>query len=403
MKIGIAENIKRLRREREMTQERLAEILDVSPQSVSRWELGACYPDMDMLPALANCFAVTVDELIGMERFRDEQRIADFQQRVTDMFQEQFARMSSNPNPIAITQLDETADADMAEFNERLYGMYRDIIREFPTHYELQIEYAARLTSDMRKTERLNDAIDVLDKVLANCTDSATRYTALSRRADVYGTLGDLDKLVAAAEELPHMSESCEGLLLRLLNNYASANYENGGLPDAQFERLRQFVPGFTGYLQESIRIVLQEKLRRGTLDRDETVAMLELREKLLPFSRFVPSTGAPEDNPDLDPETRAVIVRMIEDGDIAAQLHHCEDCARYLAPFDAERAIGYLERAVQYTLATHERQNDGTGAHFSVVDIGAIARMYAENPQFDPLRGDPRFDAAVGQLTVNN
>ena len=65
MKLNIGENIRRLRREHNMTQETLAEKLGVSFQSVSRWENSATYPDMEFLPALARIFSVSVDDLIG--------------------------------------------------------------------------------------------------------------------------------------------------------------------------------------------------------------------------------------------------------------------------------------------------------------------------------------------------
>ena len=65
MKLNIGENIRRLRREHNMTQETLAEKLGVSFQSVSRWENGTTYPDMEFLPVLARIFSVSADDLIG--------------------------------------------------------------------------------------------------------------------------------------------------------------------------------------------------------------------------------------------------------------------------------------------------------------------------------------------------
>ncbi len=73
MKLNLGENIRRLRRAADITQEELSERLGVSCQSVSRWETGATYPDMELLPALAQLFSVTVDELLGLS---DEKREA---------------------------------------------------------------------------------------------------------------------------------------------------------------------------------------------------------------------------------------------------------------------------------------------------------------------------------------
>jgi transcriptional regulator with XRE-family HTH domain len=53
MKINIGENLKRLRLQKEFTQEQLAEVFGVSPQAVSRWENNTAYPDITMLPGIA--------------------------------------------------------------------------------------------------------------------------------------------------------------------------------------------------------------------------------------------------------------------------------------------------------------------------------------------------------------
>ena len=59
--------IRRLRMEREWTQEELAERLNVSGQAVSKWETGQSLPDISQVPALARTLGVTTDELFGME------------------------------------------------------------------------------------------------------------------------------------------------------------------------------------------------------------------------------------------------------------------------------------------------------------------------------------------------
>ena len=75
MTIYLSENIKRLRREKDLTQETLAEFLGVTFQSVSNWERGESYPDITMLPEIAGFFKVSVDELLGVNRVEDEAEI----------------------------------------------------------------------------------------------------------------------------------------------------------------------------------------------------------------------------------------------------------------------------------------------------------------------------------------
>ena len=50
-----------------MTQEALAEVIGVSPQTISKWENNTTYPDIALLPVLADVFGVTIDALYGRE------------------------------------------------------------------------------------------------------------------------------------------------------------------------------------------------------------------------------------------------------------------------------------------------------------------------------------------------
>ncbi|MBQ9747999.1 MAG: helix-turn-helix transcriptional regulator [Clostridia bacterium] len=63
----LCETICRLRTEKGMSQGELAEYLDVSRQSVSKWETGASVPELDKLMRLRALFGVTLDELVGEE------------------------------------------------------------------------------------------------------------------------------------------------------------------------------------------------------------------------------------------------------------------------------------------------------------------------------------------------
>lgn len=61
----LGNNIAKFRKERGMTQDNLAELLSVSPQAVSKWENDVSYPDIEMLPKLANIFGVSIDTLFS--------------------------------------------------------------------------------------------------------------------------------------------------------------------------------------------------------------------------------------------------------------------------------------------------------------------------------------------------
>jgi len=64
----LSHNIIRFRKERGMTQEQLANLLNVSVSAVSKWELGNNRPDLELLPNLAEIFQISVDSLLGYEK-----------------------------------------------------------------------------------------------------------------------------------------------------------------------------------------------------------------------------------------------------------------------------------------------------------------------------------------------
>ena len=63
--MALNESIRALRRERGMTQEQLAEAMNVSAAAVSKWENGQSVPDIAMLTALADFYEVSLDALVG--------------------------------------------------------------------------------------------------------------------------------------------------------------------------------------------------------------------------------------------------------------------------------------------------------------------------------------------------
>lgn len=65
--MSFAENLKQLRKEKQLSQEELAEILDVSRQAVSKWEQGIGYPEVEKLLLLSTKLSVSLDSLMETE------------------------------------------------------------------------------------------------------------------------------------------------------------------------------------------------------------------------------------------------------------------------------------------------------------------------------------------------
>ncbi len=66
--MNFKENLKKLRKEKDISQEQLAEKLNISRQAISKWESGKAYPDIDNLILLRDIFNVSLDELMVNEK-----------------------------------------------------------------------------------------------------------------------------------------------------------------------------------------------------------------------------------------------------------------------------------------------------------------------------------------------
>ena len=79
-KIKIGKFIAELRKEKGLTQEQLAEKLNVSNKSISRWENGNTMPDLSLIPLLSEVLDITINELINGGRIEKE----DYQKRLEE-------------------------------------------------------------------------------------------------------------------------------------------------------------------------------------------------------------------------------------------------------------------------------------------------------------------------------
>jgi len=73
--INIGEIIAKTRKEKALTQEQLSEVFGVSVAAVSKWETGAAYPDITLLPKIAEFFDISVDRLLGYDMSKAELNI----------------------------------------------------------------------------------------------------------------------------------------------------------------------------------------------------------------------------------------------------------------------------------------------------------------------------------------
>ncbi len=141
MTIYFGENIKRLRKEKELTQETLADFLGVSFQTISKWERGETYPDITMLPIISRFFNTTVDDLLGVNKSREEKQTKEYL-RLYDEMKLKDLTLTFNKFQEAVKEFPNDFRI-LIRYMELLYevkgfgqGKYKDISKEIASIYE---------------------------------------------------------------------------------------------------------------------------------------------------------------------------------------------------------------------------------------------------------------------------
>ena len=145
--MDMSKKIRQLRYRASLTQEQLAERLSVSPQAVSKWENAAAMPDIALLPALAECFGVSIDELFDLTREqklrRIESRMELEEELAADVFrdyEEFLTELSEKPEdrPQALSLLADLYHHRMEADGRRVSRFARESIRLAPEKKDCQ-------------------------------------------------------------------------------------------------------------------------------------------------------------------------------------------------------------------------------------------------------------------------
>ena len=128
--MDIGKNIRHLRLAREMTQEALADALSLSVQAISRYETGAAYPDIEMLPVIAGYFGVTVDELLGVNKELRKKRKEEYYHEYEALGGQENDFKEGNGNIDEKIALFRKAHAEFPDDFEILYDLIRVLSRK---------------------------------------------------------------------------------------------------------------------------------------------------------------------------------------------------------------------------------------------------------------------------------
>ncbi len=346
--------IKKLRRDKDMTQEALAEALAISPQAVSRWECGDAMPDISLFPALCNLFDVTADYLLGIDITRKEAKIDEIRER---------------------------ADGYSSRgYHDEAYTILKEGLREFPNSYSLMMELLY-VTYHQDKTD---EAIALGEKILAGCTVDTTRHAAIQILCFCYARKGERERAVELACTMPGMAISREMLL---------SNIETGD------ELLRNKQHCNHNLFQFLVRHIAWQncKLDSGewAYTPDECAA---LRDKAIALCHLIFEDGNCGfyhcSLQELHAEQAKYYAGL---GDREATLHHLTSAAEAAIRFISDYAAAPGEFV--YTCLLFRGMDGGCFSTSSQNNEAAKTLSDMENPVFDFLRDDPAFRAIAERL----
>lgn len=191
MKITLGENLRALRNKDGVTQEQLAEALEVSPQAVSRWENGAAFPDISVLPVIANFFDVTVDYILGVDTAHRQKEI--------DMAIETDQKLRSQGETVKSVEF------------------LREKAKEFPSNHIILHRLACSLFSlyhqsgenfsEEKKREMAREAVELCKRALRYCGSGDQLFIGQCKQTMVlnYVELGEREMAEEIADTLPSM------------------------------------------------------------------------------------------------------------------------------------------------------------------------------------------------------
>ena len=176
----LSANLKKYRIMKELTQEDVADYLGITAQSVSKWERGESYPDITLLPALANIFETSVDLLLGMDTIRADETRRNIHK--------------------AAVEYQQSGDYALAE------KTYREALLIYPNDPGMILGLAGTLALKGCTAE----AIEFTEKGLPLSENEKQKATMRAALCLLYLKAGSEDKANRLASQLPHMRESRE-------------------------------------------------------------------------------------------------------------------------------------------------------------------------------------------------
>ena len=204
MTLKIGEKIKVLRKQHDVTQEKLAAYLNISYQAVSKWENGTALPDISLIPAISNFFGVSADYLLGIQIDKTNEDIEKTLIKVNEL-NHAGKRLDS------ITLLE-------------------DKLKLYPNNHSLLAEWieskCLTFSPDDEQEKWLNEIIEKCNLILSDCSIDEIRYKTKTNMVFAYSFCGKKDIAEKLCYEFPENPYSKVEMMSMIAHPKERANYK---------------------------------------------------------------------------------------------------------------------------------------------------------------------------------
>lgn len=231
MQLDLGQKIRELRRRDGRTQEALAESIGVTSQAVSRWEANGGYPDMEMIPSIANYFGVSIDELFGYNNERSK-KIDELATKIDHM------NRQNNGEDINIDECISLARNALIEFpgNEKIMLCLASVLYNagyvrYGEYHLLDDEGYDVLDVEKHRTYvEWKEAISLYEKLLKTMDDGDPRHRATRELTQLYLNVGEHTRATEIIETAPDIYGSREFLKAKATDGKKRAEAYGEGL-----------------------------------------------------------------------------------------------------------------------------------------------------------------------------
>lgn len=366
--LEIGEKIKELRKSQDVTQEKLADYLNISYQAVSKWENGLALPDITLIPRIANFFGVTCDELLGLKECEQTKELMEYEK----VYKENNVKGKVLEN----------------------IKLARTVLEIYPRNYQWMLNLAYPLisyndteehTAHSKKNGFLEESIDICERILEDCTTDSIRHSAIQILCYSYPHINKTDEAIRMANEMPDFYLCKEQLLTHIYRG------------EEQIKACQQLLISSLSTICGLIWMLCSENLMGKELVSSQKIELLELANALFDVLLNKDEESMLVSNHKIHNYERMAIISAKEK-DYESTVKYLLSAEKYANIFDNGEKSGEVK--YNSLLANRLTFNPKeTGKNWEGTSKEYLLKLIESNPYISKMTANPNFTVLKERL----